>query len=207
MSEERRVNTVYVEQIAERVAARVVEKTVPAVIEATFQRLGVDTRDPISVQRQMGYLAEATERASDPEVKKDRDYLRRSRVRCERVQETIISKSTSMVVWALIMLLVLGTATYFGLKIPSAKAHGDAEWIMRGANASCCGPMDCFAVEHSDVHHETREGGVGVYIVKWRGRTHEVPEIEAKRSERDQPWVCEYPDQSIRCLFILPMGA
>lgn len=98
-------------------------------------------------------------------------------------------------------------ALFLALSPVVALAHGDAEWIMQGQNSWCCGPKDCFAVEQSAVRHETREGGVGVYIVTWRGRTHEVPEREAKRSERDEPWVCENPDYTIRCLFILPMGA
>jgi hypothetical protein len=63
-----------------------------------------------------------------------------------------------------------------------AHAHGDAEWIMRGENSWCCGPKDCFEIEHSDVRH-IPAGEWSYYQVKWRGRTFDIPESEAKRSE------------------------
>ena len=89
------------------------------------------------------------------------------------------------------------------LAVNAALAHGDAEWIMRGPDRSCCGPKDCFEVEAETVKWRAD----GVYVVAWRGRNFEIPEAEAKKSERSKPWVCEMPDQTIRCLFVLPMGA
>ena len=85
-------------------------------------------------------------------------------------------------------------------------AHDDADWIMRGPSGWCCGPEDCFEIEQVNIKHMVKNG-MGIYVVTWRGKDYEVPERDAKRSERPKPWVCEYPDGSVRCLFVLPMGS
>ena len=96
---------------------------------------------------------------------------------------------------ALALLLVTGNAW----------AHSDAEWIMQGPDRRCCGPNDCFAVELETVRYRPQ---TGTYEVEWRGKRHQVPESEAKKATVGfKPWACEMPDQTIRCLFIAPMGS
>jgi len=122
MSDERRRDTAYIEDIAERAACRAVEKTVPAVIDATLTRLGIDTRDPIGVQRQMAYLKDAAARAADPDVQRDREWTRKTRVRCDTFQSAVVSNGARIGVTVIAALLLLGLIAYFGLpvKVPAA---------------------------------------------------------------------------------------
>ena len=99
--------------------------------------------------------------------------------------------------------MIRALAIALALAAPSALAHDDADWIMRGPDRRCCGPQDCFPVEPDTVKWRSD----GVYVVTWRGNVFEIPESEAKKSERSKPWVCEMPDHSIRCLFVPPMGS
>lgn len=73
-----------VETGSRKVAEDVVRTTVPTVINETLKGFGVNADNPISVQRHMQYLREAAARASDPEVIADREFIRQTRLRCER---------------------------------------------------------------------------------------------------------------------------
>ena len=76
---------------------------------------------------------------------------------------------------------------------------------MQGPDRRCCGPQDCFEVKTETVRYQPQ---TGTYEVEWRGKRHQVPESEAKKATVGfKPWVCEMPDQTIRCLFIAPMGS
>lgn len=106
---------------------------------------------------------------------------------------------------ALVVLFLLSLAQ-------PARAHDDADWIMRGPFGWCCGPKDCFKVAAEDVVYEPppKEGN-GTYVVRWRGRVFHVPEKGALPSSPDRGhWVCEQKingELSIRCLFVPPKGA
>jgi len=91
-----------------RVAERVVEKAVPAAIAATFERFGIETKDPIKVQKDMAFLTEARERSADPEYKADRAWTRKKREGCERRVEIASSSAVKMAIAAAGVLLVGG---------------------------------------------------------------------------------------------------
>jgi hypothetical protein len=106
--------------LAERAAESALRKFGPSIVDETLTRLGIPAKDPIAMQRRMAYLEDASNRASDPEVKADREWTRKNRARCEKVQDAAISKASALIVGAAGVLLVLGTLAYLGLpvKIP-----------------------------------------------------------------------------------------
>lgn len=88
----------------------------------------------------------------------------------------------------------------------AAFARGGPDWINR-KYSYCCGKDDCHEIEPSAVRHKV-VNGEGIYEIEWRGRTFEVKESSALKSEVAKPVVCEdRPTNGIRCLFVLPMGA
>ena len=86
----------------------------------------------------------------------------------------------------------------------TALAHGDADWIRRGADYGwCCGSKDCERAPSGAVIVDD-----GVYIIPstnqsfaFRGRPEDriFPSIDADY------WWCLYPDGRIRCLFVPPV--
>jgi hypothetical protein len=81
------------------------------------------------------------------------------------------------------------------LEIPSARAHGDAEWIQQSKQFGwCCGKDDCAVVPTTAV----KTGGAGFEL----GPTKEiVPYKEALPSIDGQYWRCQLPTGKLRCFF------
>lgn len=98
-----------------KVAEEVVRQTVPAVVDETLKTIGINTENKIKVQEQMQYLRDAAARANDPEVAKDRSFLRINRLRCERVHEGLFDTATSFLIkWGLIV-AVAGALIWLGV--------------------------------------------------------------------------------------------
>jgi len=93
--------------------------TFPAVVKETLISIGIDTSDKIGMQRQMSYLRESAHRHEDPEVKKDRDWARRTRQRCEKFEAAVLSRLGGALVMLTIGIIGLAITSYLaGLKFP-----------------------------------------------------------------------------------------
>lgn len=115
MSEDRRDPRQFDEmlrRVASDAARQAVAEGVQPIVEATLQRLGMDTVDPIKMQRHMAYLGEAAARAADPEARKDWVFMRETRLRCEKVQEAALSTGVRIAVGGVGTLLLLGLGVW-----------------------------------------------------------------------------------------------
>jgi hypothetical protein len=86
-----------------------------------------------------------------------------------------------------------------------ARAHGEADWIMRGQHRNaagewCCGEDDCVTV-----------AGVRTVALPEPGYRlpggEFVPQAEAQPSPDGRFWRCRRPDGSRRCFFAPPPGS
>lgn len=90
---------------------------------------------------------------------------------------------------------------------PSARAHGDYDWIRRGGykgvdGSSCCGQDDCETVPAARVER-TPEG----YRLHDFGLT--IPYRQTIASEDGKFWLCRDMDarKAMRCFFAPPPGS
>lgn len=104
--EERRRDRAYLEEIAETAAERACAKT--------FTLMGFDVDNPIAVQRDVAHMQAARAREADPEIGADRAWVRRNRVRCEKVKDQASGTVVKAIVAALLALLVAGLLVYGG---------------------------------------------------------------------------------------------
>jgi len=104
---------------AAREASVATAATFPAVVRETLISIGIDTSDKIGMQRQMSYLRESAHRHEDPEVKKDREWARKTRQRCEKFEAAVLSRLGSSLVTLTIGIIGLAIAAYIaGVKWP-----------------------------------------------------------------------------------------
>lgn len=100
---------------ATEVAQRVVSETVPIVIKETLKNLGINADNPLQVQKNMQYVRDSAQRSADPEVINDREFLRKTRLRCEgfwnKFYDTLFGALTR---WFM-LLIALGLFAWFGL--------------------------------------------------------------------------------------------
>lgn len=102
------------------------------------------------------------------------------------------------------LLLGLLAAAY----IAAANAHGDAQWIQDGGyltavDTPCCGQEDCARIPAGIV----RPLDGGRYAVILDNETHVIGPKGVHRSIDREYWLCRFPNQAPRCLFIPFTGA
>lgn len=104
-------------QVAREAAEATAREVIPKVMAETFQNFGLDTSDKIAMQEQMAYLRDSAERARDPDVVKDRAWIRANRERCERFYSSVLSEVAKTVAkW-----IAIGVALGFVAWLASTK--------------------------------------------------------------------------------------
>jgi hypothetical protein len=84
-----------------------------------------------------------------------------------------------------------------------AISHGTAQWIQDGGyltamNTPCCGDEDCTTIQAATV----RPLDSGRYAVITDDGTFVIGPKGVHRSIDDHYWLCRFPNQAPRCLFI-----
>lgn len=90
----------------------------------------------------------------------------------------------------------------------NALSHGDAQWIQDGgyltaADTPCCSDEDCNRITAATV----RPLDGGRYAVVLADGTQIIGPKGVHRSIDREYWICRFPDQPIRCLFVPFTGA
>lgn len=96
----------------------------------------------------------------------------------------------------------------FGAIATNALSHGSAQWIQDGPyltaiGTPCCGKDDCAPIPEANV----RPLDGGRYAVIFEDGTQIIGPGGVHRSIDHQHWVCRFPNQPLRCLFIPFTGA
>ena len=85
----------------------------PAMVRDTLTHLGLDVSDPVKAQEGFAYLRKAVAREADPEINADRQFLRDTRRRCERVTNQTVSVVVKALMGGVLVMLALGAAVWF----------------------------------------------------------------------------------------------
>lgn len=100
------------DKVARQAAETTARETVPRVINDTLTSMGIDTHDPIALQRQMEHLREDTARWKDPEWMRDQAWTRANRERCEQFYKTIAQNLIRVLVLGVVGLLIAGVGVW-----------------------------------------------------------------------------------------------
>lgn len=164
-------------QVARQAAEATAREVVPKVMAETFQNFGLDTSDKISMQEQMAYLRESAERSRDPDIVKDRAWIRANRERCERFYSTVLSEIGKAVAkWILIIIGLGFVAWLLGFSpIKGVRAGETGDWYkslkVPGTGVSCCDISDCRGLDSDELRVNE-----GRYEILFRGEWRPVDE-------------------------------
>ncbi len=89
--------------------------------------------------------------------------------------------------------------------ISRTRAHGDASWIMKNPDFGwCCGPKDCFWLDHEEVRIDGDDYVVDRFSIRWSI-------IGTFPSKDDHFWACYYMEgtenRELKCLFAPARGS
>jgi hypothetical protein len=95
-------------------AAELAERVAKKAVAETFLMIGVDTSDPLSVQRDFAVMREVGRLALDPEFRKDIEHTRKWRLALEAIQVRGITAAIGIIIAGFVGALWLGVKTALG---------------------------------------------------------------------------------------------
>lgn len=100
--------------VSEQLMSKIAQEAATSAVSELFLKLGIDTSDPLAMQRDMQALRKVSTMLEDPETAMDRTYLRELRKTSESIKSKTMLTVIGILVTGFVSATVIGLKAFFG---------------------------------------------------------------------------------------------
>lgn len=100
--------------VSEALMSKIAQEAATSAVSELFLKLGIDTSDPLAMQRDMQALRKVSTLLDDPEHALDRTYLRELRKTSESIKSKTMLTVIGILVTGFVSATVVGLKAFFG---------------------------------------------------------------------------------------------